>query len=108
MKTSLAPAAFALMMVGCAAHHPPALPLKLAVEASDAGAGPPPPPTGAEILQAQPSQVRDAIKEHEQSGKWPIYRTPGSVLYPYDEGPQPESTARHCAPPTSSSNRARR
>jgi type IV secretion system protein VirB9 len=46
-------------------------------------------------LQAQPSQVRDAIKEHEQSGRWPIYRTPGYVLYPYDEGPQPELV---CAP----------
>ncbi len=95
MKTSLAPAAFALMMVGCAAHQPPALPLKLAVEASAPKPEPPPPPTAAEILAAQPSQVRDAVKEYEQSGKWPVYRTPGSVLFPYDEGPQPELD---CAP----------
>ena len=55
----------------------------------------PRPPTRAEILASQPSQVRDAIKEHEQSGKWPIYRTPGYVLYPYGVGPQP---LLDCAP----------
>jgi type IV secretion system protein TrbG len=46
-------------------------------------------------VAAQPSQVREAVKEYEQSGKWPVYRTPGSVLYPYDEEPQPELD---CAP----------
>jgi hypothetical protein len=79
------------MVGGCVAQRPTAPPpLKLAVEAPAPKPEAPPPPTGAEILRAQPSQVRDAIKKHEQSGKWPIYRTTGYVLYPYDEGPQPE------------------
>jgi type IV secretion system protein VirB9 len=69
--------------------------LNLAVEAPAPKPEAPPPPTGAEILASQPSQVRDAIKEHEQNGKWPVYRTPGDVLYPYNEGPQP---LLDCAP----------
>jgi type IV secretion system protein TrbG len=96
MKRSVVAVSLALMMAGCAAQKPPAPPpLKLAVEAPAPKPEAPPPPTGAEILRAQPSQVRDAIQEHEQTGKWPIYRTPGYVLYPYDEGPQPELD---CAP----------
>jgi len=96
MKRSVVAVSLALLVGGCATQHPTAPPpLKLAVEAPVPKPEAPPPPKGAEILQAQPSQVRDAIKEHEQSGKWPIYRTPGYVLYPYDEGPQPELD---CAP----------
>jgi type IV secretion system protein TrbG len=48
-----------------------------------------PPPTAAEILAAQPAEVREAVKEHEKKGKWPRYRTAAYVLYPYNEGPQP-------------------
>jgi P-type conjugative transfer protein TrbG len=55
----------------------------------------PPPPTGAQILAAQPRQVQDALKKHGQSGKWPVYKTPGYVLYPYGEGPEP---LVNCAP----------
>jgi len=84
------------MVGGCAAQKPPASPpLKLAVEAPTPKPEVPPPLTGAEILEAQPSQIRHAIKEHEQTGRWPIYRTPGYVLYPYGEGAQPELD---CAP----------
>src|SRR6516225_5191752 len=72
-----------LMVGGCAAQEqPPSPPLKLAVAAPKSEA-------------AQPSQVRDAINRHQQSGSWPVYRTPGYVLYPYDEGPQP---VLDCAP----------
>ena len=39
--------------------------------------------------------MQDAVKQHEQSGKWPVYRTPASVLYPYGEGSQPSVD---CAP----------
>jgi type IV secretion system protein VirB9 len=84
------------MMGGCAAKEPPPPPpLKLAVVAPAPKPEPPPPPTSAEVLASQPSRVRKAIKEHEQSGKWPVYRMPGYVLYPYDEGPQP---VLDCAP----------
>ena len=33
----------------------------------------PPPPTAAEILAAQPAEVREAVKEHDSKGKWPSY-----------------------------------
>jgi type IV secretion system protein TrbG len=96
MTRSVIAVSLALMVGGCAAQHPTTPPpLKLAVEAPAPKPEAPSPPTGAEILQVQPSQVREAIKEHEQSGRWSIYRTPGYVLYPYDEGPQPELD---CAP----------
>jgi hypothetical protein len=74
MKLSVIAVSLALMVGGCAAQHPTTPPpLKLAVEAPAPKPEAPPPPTDAEILQAQPSQVRDVIKEHEQSDKWPIY-----------------------------------
>jgi type IV secretion system protein TrbG len=96
MKRVVVAVGLTLMMGGCATQQPPAPPpLKLAVEALAPKPEAPPPPTGAEILAAQPSQVRDAIKEHQESGKWPVYRTPGYILYPYGEGPQP---APDCAP----------
>jgi type IV secretion system protein VirB9 len=96
MKRAVVAVGFALMLGGCGAQQRPAPPpLNLAVEAPAPKPEVPPPPTSADILAAQPSQVRDAIKEHEQNGKWPVYRTPGYVLYPYDEGPQP---LLDCAP----------
>jgi P-type conjugative transfer protein TrbG len=94
MKRLVVAVGLALMVGGCGAQQPPPPPqVKLEVEAPRPET--PPPPTGAEILSAQPSQVRAAIKEHQESGKWPVYRTPGSVIYPYDEGPQP---VLDCAP----------
>jgi type IV secretion system protein VirB9 len=94
MKRVVVAVGLALMMGGCGAQQPPAPPqVKLTVEAPKPET--PPPPTGAEILAAEPSQVRDAIKEHQESGKWPVYRTPGSFIYPYDEGPEP---VLDCAP----------
>ena len=96
MKRAVVAVGFAVMLGGCGAQQRPTPPpLNLAVEAPAPKPEAPPPPTGAEILASQPSQVRDAIKEHEQNGKWPIYRTPGYVLYPYGEGPQP---LLDCAP----------
>jgi type IV secretion system protein TrbG len=79
----------ALMTGGCAGQQPPPPPLKLAVEAPAPKPETPPPPTSAEILAAQPPQVRDAIKQYQKRGRWPVYRTPGYVLYPYGEGSQP-------------------
>jgi type IV secretion system protein VirB9 len=85
----------ALMLGGCVAKQTPAPPLKLAVEAAPKPEAYPPPPTGAQILAALPPQVQDALRKHGQSGKWPIYKTPGDVLYPYGEGPEPMV---NCAP----------
>jgi P-type conjugative transfer protein TrbG len=97
MKRAVVAVGFALMLGGCGTQQRPAPPpLNLAGKAPAPKPEAPPPPTGAEILASQPSQVRDAIKEHEQNGKWPVYRTPGYVLYPYDEGPQPPLL--DCAP----------
>jgi len=98
MKQAAVAFGFALMIGGCAAKEPPAPPpLRLAVEAPRPRPKPDAParPTSAQILAAQPSQVRDAIKAHEKSGKWPVYRTPDDVLFPYDEGPKP---MLDCAP----------
>jgi type IV secretion system protein TrbG len=95
MKRVVVAVGLTLMMGGCATQQPSVPPLNLAVEAPAPKPEAPPPTTGAEILAAQPSQVRDAIKEHQESGKWPVYRTPGYILYPYGEGPPP---ALDCAP----------
>jgi type IV secretion system protein VirB9 len=94
MRRLVVAGGLALMMGGCGAQQPPAPPqVKVAVEAPKPETSPP--PTGAEILAAEPSQVRDAIKEHQESGKWRVYRTAGSVIYPYGEGPEP---VLDCAP----------
>jgi type IV secretion system protein TrbG len=78
------------MVGGCAAKQQPAPPPpKIVVEAAPAKPAGPPPPTAAEILAAQPSEVREAIKEHDKKGEWPTYRTRSYVLYPYGEGQQP-------------------
>ncbi len=95
MKRAVVTVGLALMLGGCAALRPaPPPPPKVVVEAPLKTESVPP-PTGAEILAAQPYQVQDAVKQHEQSGKWPVYRTPASVLYPYGEGSQ---ASVDCAP----------
>ena len=74
---------------GCAARQLPApLPPRIVHEVAPAPAAPPP-PTAAEILAAQPAEVRAAVQEHDKKGKWPSYRTAAYVLYPYNEGSQP-------------------
>jgi hypothetical protein len=96
------------MIGGCAAKEPPAPPpLRLAVKAPKPKPESPPPSTSAEILAVQPPQVREAIREHEESGKWTVYRTTDDVLYPYDKGRSRSSTVRRCAQLISNSNRAR-
>src|SRR5216683_1837718 len=96
MKRVVVAVGLALMMGGCGARQSPAAPqVKVAVAAPPPKPEAPPPPTGAEILAAEPSEVRAAVKQYEENGKWPIYRTPGSVIYPYDEGPEPMV---NCAP----------
>ena len=74
---------------GCAAKQQPApLTPRIVHEVAPSPAAPPP-LTAAQILAAQPAEVREAVKEHEQKGEWPIYKTTAYVLYPYNEGPEP-------------------
>jgi hypothetical protein len=77
------------MAGGCAAKQQTVLPpLRIVHEAPPPAPAEPPPPTAAEILAAQPAEVREAVKKHEQKGEWPSYRT-SYVLYAYGAGPQP-------------------
>ncbi len=80
----------ALTFGGCAGQQPPAPPpLNLVTEAPPQPEAAPAPPTGAQLLAQQPSEVQAAIKEHQKHGKWPVYKTPELVLYPYGENPEP-------------------
>jgi type IV secretory pathway VirB9-like protein len=80
----------ALTLGACAAKQPPTPPpLSLVTEAEPKPKAPPVPPTAEQVLAAQPPEVHQAIKEHDKSGDWPIYKTPAYTLYPYNEGPQP-------------------
>jgi type IV secretion system protein TrbG len=80
----------ALALGGCAATQPPAPPpLKIVTEAAPKQDAAPSPPTGAELLAQQPREVREAIKDHQNDGRWPVYRTAELVLYPYGEEPEP-------------------
>ena len=80
----------ALALGGCAAKQPPAPPpLKIVTEAARKQDPAPPPPTSAELLSQQPREVREAIRDHQNDGRWPVYRTAELVLYPYGEEPEP-------------------
>jgi len=80
----------ALTFAACAAKQPPPPPpLNLVTEAESKPEAPPAPPTAEQIFAAQPPEVQQAIKEHDKSGDWPIYKTPAYTLYPYNQGPPP-------------------
>ncbi len=80
----------ALTLTACAAKQPPTPPpLNLVTEAEPKPEAPPAPPTAEQVLAAQQPEVQQAIKEHQKSGDWPIYKTPAYTLYPYNEGPPP-------------------
>ena len=84
---------FALMLGACASlqkqqpAEPP--PLTLVTHVETQAQPTPVPPTGAELLAQQPTEVREAIKLHATSGRWPMYKTDREVLYAYDQGPAP-------------------
>jgi len=96
MKRPLAIVSAALMWGGCAARQPAPVPPppKMVFEASHRPEAPPL-PTGAELLAAQPAEVREAVKQHEQKGRWPEYKTGNGVWYPYGKGSEP---VVDCAP----------
>jgi P-type conjugative transfer protein TrbG len=80
----------ALTLGACAAKQPPTPPpLNLVTEAEPKPEAPPALPSVEQILAAQPPEVQQAINEHDKSGDWAIYRTPGYTLYPYNQGPPP-------------------
>jgi type IV secretion system protein TrbG len=87
----------ALLLSACASQQqPPAPPpLKLVAETSTNSSATPPPMTGAQLLAQQPAEVQAAMKEHQQDGKWPVYRTAEYTLYPHNQKPEP---AVDCAP----------
>jgi P-type conjugative transfer protein TrbG len=87
----------ALVLSACATQHqtPAAPPLNLVTEAPAENKATPPPPNGAHLLAQQPAEVQEALKEHQQDGKWPVYRTAEYTLYPYNQEPEP---VVNCAP----------
>ncbi|MGA6973127.1 MAG: hypothetical protein WBY93_15950, partial [Candidatus Binatus sp.] len=65
----------ALTLGACAAKQPPTPPpLNLVTEAEPKAEAPPTLPTPEQILAEQPPEVQEAIKEHDKSGDWAIYR----------------------------------
>jgi len=90
----------ALSLMGCGlvlsacASQPSAVPPRVTTEVP-VGETTPPPPTGADLLRAQPAAVQQAIKKHQASGKWPVYKTAELALYPYGADPEPTVD---CAP----------
>lgn len=82
--------ALALTLGACAAQQPPAPPtLNLVTEAPPQPESTPARPTRAKLLAQQPAEVQTAIKQHQQDGQWPVYKTPDLVLYAYGEEPEP-------------------
>ncbi|MGC1344191.1 MAG: hypothetical protein WA854_17790 [Candidatus Binataceae bacterium] len=82
--------ALALTLGACAALQPPAPPpLNLVTEAAPQTEAAPTPPSGAQLLAQQAAEVQTAIKQHQQDGQWPAYKTAEMVLYPYGEEPEP-------------------
>ncbi len=80
----------ALTLEACAAKQlPTPPPLKIVAEAESKTEVSPVPPTAEQLRAAQPPEVQQALKEHDKTGDWPIYKTPAYTLYPYNEGPQP-------------------
>jgi P-type conjugative transfer protein TrbG len=82
-------AALILTLAACSAQQPAPPPLTLVARAAPPAEPEPAPPTGAQILAQQPEEVQKAVKQHQQDGKWPVYKTPHHELYPYDEGQEP-------------------
>ncbi|MGH7933295.1 MAG: P-type conjugative transfer protein TrbG [Candidatus Binataceae bacterium] len=82
--------ALALTLSACATQQPAAPPpLKIVTEAAPKPEATPPSPTSAQLLAQQPPEVQQAINQHQQDGKWPVYKTPELILYPYGQGPEP-------------------
>ena len=89
-------ATLALTLAACSAQQPASPPpLTLVTTAAQPSEPEPAPPTGPQLLAQQPQEVEEAVKQHQQDGKWAVFKTPGGELFPYDEGQEP---AVDCAP----------
>ena len=89
-------AALTLTLAACSAQQPaPPPPLTLVTKAAPPPEPEPALPTGPQLLAQQPQEVQEAVKQHQQDGKWQVFKTPRRELYPYDEGQEP---AVDCAP----------
>ena len=86
-----------LILSGCASQTQvaPPPPVKVENAVPIASRPVPPAPDGAQLLAQQPAEVRSAVEEHQKDGRWRIYRTAESTLYPYGQGPEP---VIDCAP----------
>lgn len=81
---------WALTLGACASQQPPAAPpLKVVTEAAPKSGTAPTTSTGDDLLAHQPPAVQEAVRVHQQSGKWPVHKTAQLVLYPYGEEPEP-------------------
>jgi type IV secretion system protein VirB9 len=88
--------ALAIFAASCAAKAPPPPPPLKVVTSDFASPEPAPAPlTGEQVLAQQPSEVRQAVRQHSDSGEWPTYNDGSYVLYPYSEGADP---VVNCAP----------
>lgn len=77
-------------IAACSTKKPEAPPpLALVSQESQEAEATPIPPKGADLLAQQPSEVRAAMKQHEQDGSWQTFETDHSRLYPYEQGPEP-------------------
>ena len=90
-------AALALTLAACSPQQSPQPPpLTLVTKGAPRPPEPEPAPlTGVQLLAQQPEEVQEALKQHQQDGKWQIFKTPHDELYPYDEGQEP---VVDCAP----------
>ncbi len=88
--------ALTISLAACTAQQVPVPPpLRIVTEAAPEPEATPPAPTGAQLLAEQPPEVQQAIKDHQDCGKWPVYKTAQFVLYPYGGASEPTVD---CAP----------
>jgi len=78
--------ALALTLSACSTQSSAPPRLNLLTKGAPAPEPEPAPLTGAQLLAQQPEEVQEAIKQHQQGGKWSVHKTPSHELFPYAEG----------------------
>jgi P-type conjugative transfer protein TrbG len=95
MRYKLIVAMLVLPVAGCTAKQSPHVQASAPIVATAHISAAPEGPSAVDILTAQPSLVRAAIRSHALGNRWPTFRNGGTVLYPFDTGVQPTID---CAP----------